>query len=83
MRHPPVAFVLFAVWAATALATSEAVAAFEESILEAAASGEPALPVVEREDYKARLEEGPDELEEVAGDTRKVTKRHGDSQVGN
>ena len=82
MRQPPVAFALFAVWAA--LVTSVAAAAFEESILEAAAAwdgGQSALPVVEREGYKARLVEGPDELEEAVGDTRRVTKRHGDSQV--
>ena len=83
MRPPPplppvavVAFVLFAAW--VALATTEASAAREESILEAAAVD--LVGPGEREGHRTRLEEGQDELD-VAGAPRKVTKRHGESQV--
>lgn len=81
MRPPPlppvavVAFVVFAAWAA--LATPEASAAREESILEAAVD---LVGPGEREGHRTRLEEGQDELD-VAGAPRRVTKRHGESQV--
>ena len=84
MRPPPppmppsaVALLLLAGWAA--LATPEASAFSEESTLEALAV-DLAGPG-ERVGYGARrLEEGQDELD-VVGASRKVTKRHGDSQV--
>ena len=72
---PPVAVVAIVVFAA--LATPEASAAREESILEAAVD---LVGPGEREGHRTRLEEGQDELD-VAGAPRRVTKRHGESQV--
>ena len=84
MRPPPpllppaavACVLLFTAW--VALATPpEASAATKEFILEAVAHL--AVPG-EREGHGARLGEGQDELE-VVGSSRRVTKRHGDSQV--
>ena len=83
MRPPPLlppaavaCVLLFTAW--VALATPpEASATTKELILEAVAHL--AVPG-EREGHGARLGEGQDELE-VVGSSRRVTKRHGDSQV--
>ena len=74
---PPVAVALVLLVAWSAVAAPEASALSEESTLETA---DDLVGPGEEEGYRARLEEGQDELD-VVGASKKVTKRHGDSQV--
>ena len=74
---PPVVVALVLLVAWSAVAAPEASALSEESTLETA---DDLVGPGEEEGYRVRLEEGQDELD-VVGASKKVTKRHGDSQV--